>query len=68
MNILAKCLRNTQKKVRALKKQQDVIYKQTLLALETSDDRSWVFDYLFNGQGSPESVLQHVKEENTENE
>lgn len=52
-SILAKCLKNDRKRIVALAKQQDVIYKRVLKALKVKQNQepaaTMIFDYLHNG-------------------
>ena len=61
MNVLSTTLKNTQRKIQELEKQQDVIYKQTLKALNlkiNSKEADYVFDYLYNKFGSTTEILK----------
>ena len=61
MNVLSTTLKNTQRKIQELEKQQDVIYKHTLKALNlkiNSKEADYVFDYLYNKFGSTTEILK----------
>jgi len=63
MDTRAKCLANARKKIKALGREQDKIFGQTLRALkirQIDHESDIVWDYLFNGVGTAIEVLRRV--------
>jgi hypothetical protein len=63
MDTRAKCLVNARKKIKALEREQDKIFGQTLRALkirQIDHESDIVWDYLFNGVGTAIEVLRRV--------
>ena len=65
MDIMIKCLQNTQRSIQQLEKQQNVIYRQTLKALkikQTDEPAATIlFDYLYNKTWSATETLKRLR-------
>jgi hypothetical protein len=65
MNIITKCMQNSQRMIQALEKQQDRQYKRCLTALKIKPNdepaATILFDYLFNKSWTAAETLKRIK-------